>query len=222
MWNRYKPQDDNSTLVIYFNASTRENEGLFISIGLIDDKLTEFEKENSENIYNFLEEGCKEINSDGFKRKNTGWGERVFSIIDEQKFESLDYNDLLRKLKNLYDETYNKFYNNVNAMPTHDKSIQPLNQILYGPPGTGKTYNTINKALEIIDGVVPEDRGEAKAKFEEYKKAGQIEFITFHQSYGYEEFVEGIKAKTENEKLTYEIEDGIFKKLYLFLNYFIS
>lgn len=90
---------------------------------------------------------------------------------------------------------------------------QPLNQILYGPPGTGKTYNTINKALEIIDGFVPDNRAEAKAKFEEYRKAGQIEFVTFHQSYGYEEFVEGIKAKTTDKGIEYKIEPGIFKKL---------
>lgn len=93
------------------------------------------------------------------------------------------------------------------------EQTQPLNQILYGPPGTGKTYNTINKALEIIDGIVPDDRADAKAKFEEYKKAGQIEFITFHQSYGYEEFVEGIKAKTTDKGIEYKIEPGIFKKL---------
>jgi 5-methylcytosine-specific restriction protein B len=95
----------------------------------------------------------------------------------------------------------------------------PLNQILYGPPGTGKTYNTINRALAIIeskslDELENEDREELKKRFEEYKKAGQIEFITFHQSYSYEEFVEGIKAESdENGNIIYEIRDGIFKKL---------
>jgi 5-methylcytosine-specific restriction protein B len=100
-----------------------------------------------------------------------------------------------------------------NNIPRSTELIKSLNQILYGPPGTGKTYNTINKALEIIDGVVPDDRVEAKAKFEEYKKAGQIEFVTFHQSYGYEEFVEGIKAKTTDNGVEYKIEFGILKKL---------
>lgn len=66
-----------------------------------------------------------------------------------------------------------------------------LNQILYGPPGTGKTYHTIDKALEIL-GENLESRDEKKAKFDEYVKDGQIVFITFHQSYGYEEFVEGL------------------------------
>ena len=91
----------------------------------------------------------------------------------------------------------------------------PLNQILYGPPGTGKTYSTVRKALEIIDGNTSND----KSKFKSYVESGQIKFITFHQSYGYEEFVEGIKPVLNNDgadsdkEIKYDIEDGIFKKL---------
>ncbi|EAI6885357.1 AAA family ATPase, partial [Campylobacter coli] len=91
-----------------------------------------------------------------------------------------------------------------------------LNQILYGPPGTGKTYHTIDKALEIL-GENLESRDEKKAKFDEYVKNGQIVFTTFHQSYGYEEFVEGIKPMMNNEansqEIQYEIKDGIFKDI---------
>jgi 5-methylcytosine-specific restriction protein B len=97
------------------------------------------------------------------------------------------------------------------------KINKSLNQILFGPPGTGKTFNTINKALEIIDNDFfqqnKDDRKALKDKFEEYKKAGQIEFVTFHQSYGYEEFVEGIKAQTSEKGIEYKIENGLFKKL---------
>lgn len=91
-----------------------------------------------------------------------------------------------------------------------------LNQILYGSPGTGKTYHTIDKALEILDENL-ESRDEKKAKFDEYVKNGQIVFTTFHQSYGYEEFVEGIKPHIDSEEnskeIKYEIKDGIFKEL---------
>lgn len=91
-----------------------------------------------------------------------------------------------------------------------------LNQILYGPPGTGKTYHTIDKALEIL-GENLENRDDKKAKFDEYVKNGQIVFTTFHQSYGYEEFVEGIKpridSKENSKEVEYEIKDGIFKEL---------
>ncbi|MBX2078348.1 AAA family ATPase, partial [Campylobacter peloridis] len=103
----------------------------------------------------------------------------------------------------------------------------PLNQILYGPPGTGKTYQTIDKALEIL-GENLGDRKYKKAKFDEYVKNGQIVFTTFHQSYGYEEFVEGIKPRVdsgENSKeIEYEIKDGIFKELCqkAFKNYILS
>ncbi|EAL7396983.1 McrB family protein [Campylobacter jejuni] len=90
-----------------------------------------------------------------------------------------------------------------------------LNQILYGSPGTGKTYHTIDNALEIL-GENLESRDEKKAKFDEYVKNGQIVFTTFHQSYGYEEFVEGIKPSLnsdENSQINYKVKDGIFKKL---------
>ncbi|ROO75787.1 5-methylcytosine-specific restriction protein B [Vibrio crassostreae] len=94
---------------------------------------------------------------------------------------------------------------------------QPLNTILYGPPGTGKTYNTINKALEIVD---PEfyhqnndDRAAIKKRFDELLNSNRIGFVTFHQSFSYEDFVEGLKATTENNQVNYEIEDGIFKSM---------
>ena len=100
-----------------------------------------------------------------------------------------------------------------NIILINDAKQHPLNQILYGPPGTGKTYNTINKALVIIDGKVPDKREKARERFNELREEGQIEFITFHQSYGYEEFVEGIKADLESEEIKYILEDGIFKRL---------
>ena len=89
------------------------------------------------------------------------------------------------------------------------REILSLNQILYGPPGTGKTYSVVRKALEIIEGNASDDR----SKFKEYVEKGQIKFITFHQSYGYEEFVEGIKAETKNDNASYRIEDGAFKSI---------
>ena len=103
----------------------------------------------------------------------------------------------------------------------------PLNQILYGPPGTGKTYQTIDGALEILleykeIEFVPENREKKKKIFDEFKEKGQIKFVTFHQSYSYEEFVEGVKPiigsieERNNKKdngVSYEISSGIFKIL---------
>lgn len=68
LWNRYKPHDyDKNNLVIYFCAAA--NTGLFfIGIGLIDDKLNEYEQNKEKEIYNFLEEECRKIEFDGFKK----------------------------------------------------------------------------------------------------------------------------------------------------------
>ena len=107
----------------------------------------------------------------------------------------------------------NTLYKGIEKTFKTSSEKSPLNKILYGPPGTGKTYNTIDEALQIIDGYIPEKRSEAKERFEKLSDAGQIEFVTFHQSYGYEEFVEGIKANTVDGSISYDIEDGIFKKL---------
>lgn len=113
--------------------------------------------------------------------------------------------------------------NILDTKPTYDI---PLNQILYGPPGTGKTYHTIDKALEILCergeiGSIPQERDEKKALFNECMEQGQIGFVTFHQSYGYEDFVEGIRPRLSgendesqiSEKMEYEIKDGIFKSM---------
>ena len=99
----------------------------------------------------------------------------------------------------------------------------PLNQILYGPPGTGKTYCTIDKALEVLDlPFIEKVKAEAdnssharvllKKRFDELKVQGRIRFVTFHQSFSYEDFVEGIKATTAGEGISYTVESGIFKK----------
>ena len=87
------------------------------------------------------------------------------------------------------------------------------NIILYGPPGTGKTYNTVRKAVEIIRGKAwaDKDYSEVKNEYDKLVDEKRIRFVTFHQSYGYEEFIEGIKPKTKNDRIIYEVEAGIFR-----------
>jgi 5-methylcytosine-specific restriction protein B len=99
----------------------------------------------------------------------------------------------------------------------------PLNQILFGPPGTGKTYATINQALAILapeflaqnTGNSPETRQRLKTEFEGLASAGRVRFVTFHQSFSYEDFVEGIRADSDSEtgQLRYPIEAGVFKRI---------
>lgn len=72
----------------------------------------------------------------------------------------------------------------------------PCNIILYGPPGTGKTYNTIDLAVEIVTGAKSSHQ-ENKEVFDILREEGQIEFITFHQNYSYEDFMTGIRPDLE-------------------------
>lgn len=104
-------------------------------------------------------------------------------------------------------------------------SVMPLNTILYGPPGTGKTFDTINKAVAIANpdfDVWNTSREELKQEYQRLVDDKQIEFITFHQSLSYEDFIEGIKPvllNADDEELPehgsihYKIEPGIFYRL---------
>jgi 5-methylcytosine-specific restriction endonuclease McrBC GTP-binding regulatory subunit McrB len=108
-------------------------------------------------------------------------------------------------------------------LSTASGSNMPLNQILYGPPGTGKTYATIERALRILDPALlvklegepslQKRRLDMKARFDVLKGAGRVRFVTFHQSFSYEDFVEGIRAQSGPNGLHYSVEPGVFKQL---------
>ena len=104
------------------------------------------------------------------------------------------------------------------------EKVHSLNQILYGPPGTGKTYQTINYALAIIenktiDQINSEEllygREKLLERYKQYKSDEQVEFITFHQNYAYEDFIQGLRPSVElhSETLSFELKDGVFKKI---------
>ena len=103
------------------------------------------------------------------------------------------------------------------------KHPHPLNTILYGPPGTGKTYHTSHYAVAIIEGksvedVKNENHEKVKERFDKYRGNDQIEMVTFHQNYAYEDFVEGIrpvlaKGKEEDGNVKYELSKGVFQKI---------
>lgn len=104
-----------------------------------------------------------------------------------------------------------------------DALMKNKNMILYGPPGTGKTYHTVNYAVSIIENrpleeVQKEEYAAIYEKYLSYKSVGRIAFTTFHQSYGYEEFIEGIKPVINKEEddapseIQYEYASGVFKR----------
>ena len=93
----------------------------------------------------------------------------------------------------------------------------PRNRILYGPPGTGKTWHAVNHALAIVAGkevhaAIGRERFD-ELTFDPIKDIGQIAMVTFHQSFTYEDFIEGIRPALDGQSIAYKMHDGIFKRI---------
>ena len=219
---------DNKILYVTFNQGCTELKNKYGKIETIK-KL----KEKS----SFIQE---KIESRGFSKENInllceGEKNEKAEMYEAGCIFSKAYNienlpeefELREDLKNMID-IYKEFVSLKNSISKNKQDAErdaknmnktDLNTILYGPPGTGKTYNTVNYAVAIcenknIEDVQSEEYEKVLRRYNELKKEGRIAFTTFHQSYGYEEFIEGIKPIVDEEKkdIGYTIEAGIFKK----------
>ena len=105
---------------------------------------------------------------------------------------------------------------NAEELRAMTSSTPPTNLILYGPPGTGKTYATAREAVMLCTGSAPEQRNELMAEYTRLAEAGRIEFVTFHQSYSYEEFVEGLRpVQSDDGSAGFHLspEPGVFLRV---------
>ena len=135
--------------------------------------------------------------------------QRTFSSCSYGTGQQYEYiNNWLKHIENM------EFTNKCARLLERKRNI-----IIQGAPGTGKTYNTASIALKVL-GVTDIDLTDHEAVIRRYKELTdkRIFFTTFHQSLDYEDFVEGLKPQIKkNEKgesvgVTYEPEDGIFKR----------
>lgn len=101
------------------------------------------------------------------------------------------------------------------ALEPRMRNLYPLNFIIYGAPGTGKTFSTPEYAVGIIENRII-DKSEHDVILERYKsyiRSGQIVFTTFHQNYGYEEFIQGLRPDPKADNLSFITIDGCFKRI---------
>ena len=129
-----------------------------------------------------------------------------FDVEDPQKFVAEQQEAMFAWAKGAPDE----------IGPSGAHLDHPLNTILYGPPGTGKTYATFQRCVEICDSTVGGKTPEAiHERYRKLVEEGRVEFVTFHQSYGYEEFVEGLRPETEGDGggFRLKVRDGVLKRI---------
>jgi len=103
-------------------------------------------------------------------------------------------------------------------LPKRVRKLFELNSILYGAPGTGKTYATAKYALAIVSNKSLEDfssvpREEIMKEYNTLIKEKQVVFTTFHQNYGYEDFIQGIRPDTTTAEMRFKTVDGVFKQI---------
>ena len=224
----YENQLKNGTIYYFINSFTdgaiKENETLsnYVVLTRLKDNPKsmniEFTKKgpNNEDNLSIFKEKVKNKESN-FTLTCDFFDSYFFRVIGENDTESLK--ELERFLDGISKEIKQEVKNTKEE--ENDQLILPsVNTILYGPPGTGKTYNSVKYAVGTINEKHSQDGtktyNDYVKKFNELKAAGRIAFTTFHQSYGYEEFIEGIKPVlgdiSEKNELSYKISDGIFKE----------
>ena len=131
---------------------------------------------------------------------------QLFSIMrDDWHWQPQDWLDIQGFLWIALDETANQppdTNDSLNTTMNREKSmlISPTNLILYGPPGTGKTFSTAAEAVRLCGEPVPGDRVALMQTYHRLLAERRIEFVTFHQSMSYEDFVEGRQPTTESDE----------------------
>ncbi|WP_034774269.1 AAA family ATPase [Exiguobacterium antarcticum] len=173
---------------------------------------------------------CNDLGLDGenlILRLRTWRGSKFMKMkILEEKFQSLNgklQEGISTRLLTANDESdpllneIQKYLNDNNDFKNEvEKMSFPKNTILYGPPGTGKTYKVIEKAVNIVNPYfsdVERTRKDYEEAYHMYIENKQIQFCTFHQSFSYEDFVEGLRSDIEKEGAPFTPQNGVFKEI---------
>jgi hypothetical protein len=137
----------------------------------------------------------------------TNWETLIDKSANALRQLQTDYGKLLTLLGYSEDQP-----TSISSLSSYTDYSPSLNTILYGPPGTGKTYNCIDKAVLVATGKSL-DHSTSKVEFDRLRSEGQIEFVTFHQNYSYEDFMVGLRPDPDSPQLRFSPYKGVFYQL---------
>ncbi len=213
----------------YVNNVGSSNSANTISTAIGKAKLKNGRAVFSIAVFDELDTAIKNSGLDGYFQTSGGDYIKMDAVFDIDPTAQRD--DLKSGIKHYlgYLKSIGVNSSNGATAPSNATSGQPggfrmeKNIILFGTPGTGKTYSTVQYAVSIIEekpvaAIKAEDYDAVFARYLKYKDDGLVAFTTFHQSFGYEEFIEGIRPVISLEEkaeavqeIEYEVHDGVFK-----------
>lgn len=176
---------------------------------------------NKENLINELDMSNAFFDRDIFSVSSSNYIDLIKYLKEKTNIKGSPFYQYSSKIFNhrpralLGKENYSLFLKEKfksSSFPNKTGYDASLNQIFYGPPGTGKTYNTILEAAKIITQNPDVSYTKALEVFNE-NLGDKIEFITFHQNYSYEDFIQGLRPDIEQKALSFNRADGVFAKI---------
>ena len=226
MWEGEWNQQWNERLRGYFPKGKKETDNRQIRHMLFHLLLPDY----FERVFSGSQKKAIIKNLSDLNPEKLSWGEidnELQSIRNKKESEygrEIDFfEEPVRSEWNLNQKSKKKQRKQVREMDNSISAQTPysnrLNRIFYGPPGTGKTYHAVDAAVKLIDRVFykenSQNRNKVKNRFDQMKQENRIALVTFHQSFGYEEFVEGIRPRidSKSQNVSYKIKNGVFKKI---------